>query len=159
MNHLTRFCIWLLLGAAYLNFVGCNSSPPKPAPNAAKHDDHEHGHEEHPDTYAEAVARIDELRTEIKDALAKNDTKTADKPLHEVGELLLEGDIAGLAKKASLDEAPQAEIKQAVSQLVDSFDAIDQKVHDPSKGATYEEMSDKIDAALATLRQHVPGNK
>lgn len=159
MNRVVRLFALVLLGAAYLGLTGCNSSPPKPDSNAAKHGDHEHGHEEHPDTYAEAVKKIDELRTEIKNALAKNDTKTADKPLHEVGELLLEGDIVGLAKKASLDETKQGEIKKAVGELVDAFDAVDQKVHDPNKGASYEEMSDKIDAALETLRQHIPGDK
>lgn len=156
MRLLIRFSTFALFGAAYLSFVGCDSSP-KPATNAAKHGEHEHGREEHrPGTYAEAVKEIDELRTAIKDALAKNDIKSADEPLHEVGELLLEGDIVGLAKKASLDEAKQGEIKKAVDELWECFDKVDQKVHNAKKGATYEEVSDKIDTALETLRQHLP---
>jgi len=67
-------------------------------------------------------------------------------------------DVASLAEKASLDAAKQDEIKKAVEQLFDSFGKVDDKLH-TGKGATYEEVSQKIDAAMATLRQHVPGGK
>jgi hypothetical protein len=171
MNRPVHHVALLLLAAVVIGFVGCGpSSSTKPASNVAKHDDHEHerghkegkhgdeaGHKEHhPDTYAEAVKEIDELRTTVKNALAKDDTEKADKPLHEVGHIL--EDVVALAQKASLDAAKQDEIKKAVEQLFDSFGKVDEKIHG-RKGSTYEEESQKIDAAMATLRQYVPGGK
>jgi hypothetical protein len=137
--------------------LGCNSPAPSSGPPAAEegHHDHDHdgedSHGEHPETYADAVATLDELRTDVKDAFAANDLEKADGPVHEFGHVLEE--LPALAEKASLTQVEQDEIKTAVEDLFDCFGRIDDRIHS-GKGATYEEVSEEIDAALATLRRH-----
>lgn len=141
-----RICLAAFLTVALLVWTGCNSSASKPA----HHDDHEHEHGKHahPETYAEAVHELQELRDEIRESLAKGDTKTADPLVHEVGELLDE--IPELAEKESFAPADVLAVKAAASELKGHFGKIDEKLHG-KEGVTYDEVAKPIDAAVEAL--------
>jgi hypothetical protein len=115
----------------------------------AGHDHHgDADHEEHHESYAEAVAELDSLCVAAKDGLAANNLEAADAAVHEIGHILEElPELA--AKEASL--AADDTIKPAIDDLFDCFDKIDRKLHGEA-GKTYGEVADRIDAALKTLR-------
>jgi len=154
MNFMGRLSGVILLASSLLVF-GCNPSPP-PAPKAAPADhDGEHAHDddgehEHHETYADAVKELDELRLAAKNALAENHVEEADKAVHELGHILAE--LPALADKegAMADER----VKPAIDDLFDCFDQIDQKL-EGGVGKTYDEVADRIDAAMDTLRSKV----
>lgn len=157
MKAMSRvFCFGLLIIGS-LSLAGCGGEPSTASnPSAESHGhDHEahgdeHGHA-HPQSFAEAVAEIDRLRAEIKTSFAAGDLAKADGPVHEIGHLLEE--LPQLAAKQSLSEAEQQEqVKQAVGSLMDSFAALDERVHGgDSAGKSYEEVAAQIDAAFAEL--------
>jgi hypothetical protein len=157
---MTRTICTCLLAAGVmvgLTLAGCSPAP-APKPVATNHD-HDHGAEPehahaHPETYAEAVKQIEDLNTVIKEGFAANDLKKADGPVHEVGHIL-EEDVAKLLEKTQLADDAKAEVKKAAEELFDAFMKLDEKIHD-GKGSTYDEVSEKIDAGLATLRKHAP---
>jgi hypothetical protein len=171
MNLVGRLYPFFLLGTSLL-ILGCN--PPGPAPPPASqareqtdhgddhdadhdkmgepgHHHHEHGDhdDEHHESYADAVAELDQLRGEVKDALAAGDLKKADGPVHEIGHILEE--LPELAAKET-ELATDDTIKPAVDDLFECFNDIDLKLHDDGAGKTYDEVADRIDAAIATLR-------
>ncbi len=175
MNLVGQLYLFFLFGASVL-ILGCN--PPGPAPPPASQageqpghdDDHdgdhdhdhdkmgEHGHhhhehgdhdEEHHESYADAVAELDQLRGEVKEALAAGDLKKADGPVHEIGHILEElPELAAKDTRLATDDT----IKPAIDDLFDCFNDIDLKLHDDGAGKTYDEVADRIDAAIATLR-------
>ena len=166
MNRVGRLVPIFLLLSCLLVF-GCNPSPPAPRPVSAAsdgadhaamgddthdhagHDHHEHAdHDEHHESYAEAVTELDSLRMAAKDALAAGNLEAADDAVHEIGEILEElPDLA--AKEAAI--AADETIKPAIKDLYDCFDSIDQKLHG-DVGKTYDEVAERIDAAMKTLR-------
>jgi predicted RNase H-like HicB family nuclease len=152
MNFLGRLSAVFLLTSSLLVF-GCNPSPP-PAPKTAPVDhDAEHDHDgehEHHETYADAVKELDELRLVAKNALAENKVEAADKAVHELGHILAE--LPALADKEGV--MADERVKPAIDDLFDCFDQIDQKL-EGGVGKTYDEVAERIDAAMDTLRSKV----
>ena len=150
-----------------ISLAGCGASgttastPPAEKHNHEHHDhdheghDHEghgdeHGHA-HPESFAEALTEVVELHAKIKTAVAADDLKTADPPLHELGHLLEE--LPELAQKESLSEEDQQQVKQAAESLMDSYGAFDERIHGgESKGKSYDEVADQIDEAISKLK-------
>ncbi len=150
--------------------LGCGSSTPPAEPTAAtdsdhdhehadhEHADHDHEHDhaqhehEHPETYAAAVAEVKELNATLREALDKGETEKADEAVHEVGHVLEH--VADLAKAETLSDADQEEVKQHVDSLFDSFGKIDEQIHSGTE-VTYDEVVEKINAAIESLEQHV----
>jgi len=134
--------------------TGCGSSETAiPATTAESHDhdshsDHAHGE---PASLADAVTEVERLRGEIQAAFAAGDLDKADGPVHELGHLLEE--LPEVAAKESLAEADQQQIKQSVDALMDSFAALDERVHGgDSAGKSYDEVASQIESALAELK-------
>ena len=113
-----------------------------------EHAEHEHGEHEHHESYAAAVAELDQLRGEVKAALSENNLEKADEPIHEIGHIL--GELPELAAKEA-ELANDSTVKPAIDDLFDCFNQIDKKVHEDT-GKTYDELADRIDAAMETLR-------
>ena len=144
---------WLLvLGGMFVVGAGCESSADAPPTAAAHSDEHEHhddhGHA-HPETLADAVHELTELRNTVRDAFAKEDTEAAHGPLHDVGHLL--EDAESLAQKAGLTEETLTSVKASIETLFDAFGAVDKTMHG-QEGSKYSEVSDKIDAAIKVLQ-------
>jgi len=103
-----------------------------------------------PESFADALKKFDKLRGEIKASFAAGDLTKADGPVHEVGHLLEE--LPESAAKESQSEAEQRQVRRAVDALMDSFAAIDERVHGgDTAGKSYEEVAARIDAAFAAL--------
>ena len=113
------------------------------------HEGHDHGEAGHPETLGEALHQLTELRDTVRDAFAKNDSEAAHGPLHDVGHLIDE--VAELAEKAGLYEEANAAIVSNCEVLMDSFGAVDKKMHSEDEGSDYSEVSEQIDAALAAI--------
>lgn len=142
---------WLFtLAFSLLVGSGCSHSASSDTAGTTKeqgHDDH-HEHHHGPETLNEALAELTELRNVIRDAFAKDDPDTAHGPLHEVGEILEA--IPELAEKENVSVENQAAAKTAVDALMDAFGSVDKTMHG-QEGATYSEVSSKIDTTLAAL--------
>lgn len=133
-----------------LAFNGCSGSS-SIATDA--HAEHAHGADhDHPETLADAVKELIELRDTVRDSLAKKNLKLADESLHEIGHLLEK--VPGLALKASLTKEQSETLKKSTGELFDLFGKIDEKMHG-GKGMSYEEAAAKIDAAIEALRPFV----
>ncbi len=170
MNR-TMLTVGILAAGTWL--VGCKGESPSnavaPADQAAEdhghehhdHDHHDHGHDHHahdaPETLQAAVGELTELRDNIANAFASDDLKTADTEVHEVGHLLEALD--SLAEKAELTEEQVAAVKQAQQSLFEEFAALDRTLHDKSDGKTWEEVSEKVNQAIADLQAVVPAAK
>lgn len=158
MTITSRVCLLGCLALVGFILAGCSPAP-SPPPTANQPHDHEHeGHShEHPQTFAAAVKMIEDLDAEVKEHFAANEAKKADDHVHELGHILDE-DIKPLIDKSELADDAKAEVKQAVDELFDSFMKLDDTIHS-GKGPSYDELSEKITAGLATLRKHVPAEK
>ncbi len=130
-----------------LLFNGCSGT------SSSATDTHAHNEDHHaPETLADGVKELIELRDTIRDSFAKKDLKLADESLHEIGHLLEE--VPGLALKASLTKEQSETLKKTTDELFDLFGKIDEKMHG-GKGMSYEEAAAKIDAAIKALRPFV----
>jgi hypothetical protein len=165
----------LMLAWAWLSlfvWTGCDpgAAPPTSTTTPAKTPDADHGHDhegEHADhkhaeeghgeeghdhvapaTFADGVQQVVALRDSIRDAFAAGDAEKADGPVHDIGHVL--EDLTKLGEAAGLPADRQAEVKQAVESLFDHFERIDAKIHG-GDGATYDELSAKIDEAVSQL--------
>ena len=98
-------------------------------------------------TLAIALAEIDKHRVEIKEAFLKKQPEDAHDALHEVGHSL--ESIVGLSGAKTV-EAKQS-VKKAVDELFECFGALDDSLHGKT-GKSYEEVGERIDAALAVLK-------
>ncbi|MEW4528309.1 hypothetical protein [Maioricimonas sp. JC845] len=154
-----------LLAAVLLTFGlllnGCGGQAPSPETEASNstdaHDDHDHDHDhdhghdhEQPETFDAAVAELAELRDKIESALAEDDLKKADGPVHEVGHVL-EG-LGSLAEKAGLSEEQQATVKDAQKKLFSAFGGLDETIHGKESGKTWDQVSSDINEAIASLQ-------
>ena len=146
--------LFILVGIALAGCGGTQTAAP--SPSVDQHD-HEHeapgdGHEHaHPESFAETLKEVEELRAEIQTAFAAGDLAKADGPVHAVGHLLEE--LPELAAKESLSEAEQHQVKQSIGRLMDSFAALDERVHGgDGTGKSYDEVAVQIDAALDDLK-------
>ena len=137
----------LLLSLPFVFASGCSEAPPVTEPAGHAHDEHAH---HHPETLAEAVAELSELRDTIRDAFAANDPDKAHDPLHEIGHALEA--VAELAQEEKLPEDKLAVVKTSVESLMQSFGEIDKSMHG-QEGASYKDVADKIEEALKALQQ------
>lgn len=159
-------CIGL---AAAVFLTGCGrseSTVSRPSGEHGNHQhdgDHEHDHESHgdsqahsePESLADAVAEIERLRGAIDQGFAAGDLDQADGPVHEIGHLIEE--LPELAAKESVSEEDQQQVKQAVDSLMDSFAALDERVHGgASAGKSYDDVASQVDDAMAILRAIEP---
>lgn len=163
MSRLIRLAPIALIAMLSLTLIGCGD---RTADDATTRDDappvaigdleQDMDHHEHPETYAEAVAELDAMRTQISQAFAANDIEAADGPIHEVGHVL--EDVVELAREEAFSDEAVAEINAAVETLFDAFGRVDEKIHG-GEGATYDEVQPEIDSAFETLQQHLPANE
>lgn len=120
------------------------------------HDEHAHaGKEKAPETYADAVHEIDELRKSIQENFEADKLKEADSAVHEVGHILEE--VTKLAKKASLSDADQEEVQKNVEILFDALGKVDDRLHtkDASQGSDYKGVAKEVEAAIDVLKSKV----
>ncbi|MFM7920235.1 MAG: hypothetical protein ACKPJJ_08420 [Planctomycetaceae bacterium] len=130
--------------------LGCQDAPP--APVAEMHE-HGEGHH-HPETLAEALTELTELRDTIRDAFAADDTDKAHDPLHEVGHIIEV--VQELAEKEKLPEERLAAVKTSTEELFTAFGEVDKTMHG-GEGSSYKDVSAKIDAAMAALKSAITG--
>ena len=145
-----RFLLLIsLCSSLTIGFLGCDvkDSVKKTGTASSKH---EGGHK-HATTLAGALKEIEEFRGTIKEAFAKKSPDDAHDALHEIGHVL--GSVTELAAPAT-DEAKKS-LKTAVDELFDCFSAMDDTLHKKSTGKTYEEVADRIEAAMSTLNAMV----
>ncbi len=116
------------------------------------HHDHSGGQMDEPENFAEAVKQVDALHAAAKSALFAENAEKADGPIHKLGHLL--EDLPQLAAKESMPDSDQAAIRKAVDELFDCYTRLDDKLHG-NGGATYDDVSTRIDAALDTLHSAV----
>lgn len=140
-----------------VSLIGCGpatktDAPPVSIEDAEASTGGEAAHS-HAETYPEAVAELDGMRSAIETAFAANDTSAADGPIHEVGHVL-EG-LVGMAKEAELGDEAVTAIEGAVEKLFDSFTAVDDKIHG-REGKDYSDVKAEVDAAFDVLRQYLP---
>jgi hypothetical protein len=126
-----------------------SNKPPMAADELEHADEGDHVHAE---TYADAVAQVEALRNEIRDAFAKGEGASADAAVHKIGHAL--EDMAMLAKKAALSEADQLEVGTSVEKLLDAFEKVDEKLHG-GVGVEYDKVATDVDAAFASLKKFV----
>ncbi len=142
-----------LAGVALLSAVllpGCQDAPPAPVA-----DTHEHGEgHHHPETLADAMTELTELRDAIRDAFAADDTDKAHDPLHEVGHIIEV--VRELAEKEKLPEDRVAIVKSSTEELFNAFGEVDKTMHG-GEGSTYKDVSGKIDAAMVALKAAITG--
>jgi len=151
-------CPWFMALGGLL--IGCAPAAPPATPSsrpaAAAHDhDHDHDHADHdePETVAAGLAQLKKLCAEVKAHLAAGDHEKADGPVHMVGHLLEElGELVAKEKPAA-----EAEAKQALEAIFESFDKLDTVIHgadeEARKKLDYAEHAPAIEAALAKLEE------
>ncbi|QDT38529.1 hypothetical protein [Stratiformator vulcanicus] len=156
------FLLSVTFAASGLLMLGCTNGTPTADTTAQQgggHDehghDHDHGHDhghadEHPETFAGAVEQLTEMRDTVKAALAENDLKKADGPVHAVGHVL--EDLVSLAKKAGLSEEQQATVETAQETLFESYGALDQTIHGKESGKTWDDVGSDIDSVISSLQ-------
>ena len=99
-------------------------------------------------SFKDSVAQLVSIRNNIRDCIAAGDLDGAHGPLHEVGHVLEH--VAKQVTGESFSEGDVASVKAATEELLDAFGEVDKTFHG-GEGAPYEDMSDKIDAAVKTI--------
>jgi hypothetical protein len=155
MNLMFRSFYLGLFVVAGVSLAGCGGSQTTASNSSADHHDHEtHGDEHkhtHPESFADALTEVDELRAKVETAFAAGDLAKADGPVHEIGRLLEE--LPELATKEARSAANQQKVKRAVDSLMECFAELDTRVHGrDSAGKSYAEVADQINAALTDLK-------
>ena len=95
---------------------------------------------------AEAVEMLKGMVAKVKSSLGGDDASEADGHVHSVGHLLVDME----AKAEDLED----DVRGAVSDLIDAFGELDEKIHDEAD-PVFDDISDRVEAALATLDAHV----
>ena len=159
MECLPRFlsCVavgGLMIGCAPATPPAAPPPPPPPPPAARDHEhDHDHGDHDEPESVAEGLAQLEKLCADVKAHLAAGDHEKADGPVHMVGHLL--EDLGELVAKEK--PAAEAEAKQALEAIFESFDKLDTVIHgadeEARKKLDYAEHAPAIEAALAKLKE------
>ena len=149
-----KYALMMVLGlSAAASMIGCEAKDQAKgtvagkAETAAKGDDHDHDDHKPATSLKEALETIEKYRAEIKEAFSKKQPEDAHEALHEVGHSL--ESITNLAG-ATTEEAKQS-VKKAVDELFKCFGAMDETLHGET-GKSYDEVADRIDAALAVLK-------
>lgn len=123
----------------------------EPGDNHAR-DEHDHDtqtHEDHPQSYRDAVAQFVALRDQIRDAFAAQKNDEAHGALHAVGHAL--EDLPALAAKHTPPINAEA-VQQTTNELFDLFTKVDDKMHG-AEGADYAEVASSIDAGVERLQK------
>lgn len=149
-----KYPLMIVLGlSATASLIGCEAKNQASvtvagkAGTASSGDDHDHDDQKPAASLKEALEAIEKYRAEIKEAFSKKQPEDAHDALHEVGHSL--ESLTNLAG-ATTDEAKQS-VKKAVDELFACFGAMDDTLHGKT-GKSYEEVGDRIDAALAVLK-------
>ena len=95
---------------------------------------------------AEAVAMLKGMVAKVKSSLGGDDAAEADGHVHAVGHVLTDME----AKAEELGE----DVRGAVSDLIDAFGELDEKIHDKAD-PVFDEISERVEATIATLDAHV----
>lgn len=133
-----------------LCLAGCANEEDSNLPVMADgHAGHDHGEHEHAETVGEAFHELTELYTTVKTAFAADDADTAHGPMHEVGHVLEE--LKELANESEMAAEAKSTVDQQVEVLMDAYGDVDNTMHGKD-GSQYSEVSDKIDAAMASLK-------
>lgn len=107
--------------------------------------------------FAQAVADVAELTRKIRTGFESDDVDAAHGPLHDVGDRLK--DVSELAVDSGLSESDQKRAEDSVNAMFEAFADVDKTLHG-QEGATWEEVADTIEQALAelmSLREKVEG--
>jgi hypothetical protein len=149
MRKFPFLLLTVLCSSFSIGFLGCDvkDSVQKTGTTSSAHG----GGHQHATTLAGALKEIEEFRGTIKEAFAKKSPDDAHDALHEIGHVL--ESVTELAAPAN-DEAKKS-VKTAVDELFDCFGAMDDTLHNKNTGKTYEEVADRIDAAMSTLNAMV----
>ena len=154
MNRLVQWSGLSLSILASIVLAGCNGASEPETSDGAHGHDHGAGHShEHAtlETFAEALKEVESLHAKIKEGFEADDIDAAHDPLHEIGHALEE--LPKLAGEESLSEEDQQQVKKSVDTLMDSYGAVDERLHaDETVGKSYDEVSEQIDAAMAELQ-------
>jgi len=149
-----KYAIMMVLGlSAAGNMIGCEAKDQakgmavSKGEAVSKGDDHDHDDHKPATSLKEALETIEKYRAEIKEAFLKKQPEDAHDALHEVGHSL--ESLTNLAG-ATTEEAKQS-VKKAVDELFECFGAMDDTLHGKT-GKSYDEVGDRIDAALAVLK-------
>lgn len=152
MNEKFFQCSFGLVVITCISLAGCGGGQTTASnPPTDRHGhDHDDGHVHH-ESFSEAVGEVESLNAAVKTAFADSDLSTADGPLHEIGHLLEE--LPELAAQESLSEEDNRQVKQSVDSLMDSFGALDERIHGGAEdGKSYDDVASEIDAALSNLK-------
>jgi len=117
------------------------------------HDDHDHTH---PETLAAGVAELETMWGHVKSALKAGDREKADDKVHAVGHLLEDFEALLAKEKAESQEAG----KKATEQVFECFDALDAALHgdeDELKKLNIDDLGERLEAAIKTLKGLAPG--
>ena len=95
---------------------------------------------------ADAVAMLKEMVAKVKSSLGEYDAAEADGHVHAVGHVLTDME----AKAEELGD----DVRAAVSDLIDAFGELDEKIHDEAD-PVFDEIAERVEAAMATLDAHV----
>jgi len=151
-----KYALMMVLGVSVAaNMIGCEAKDQAKSTAASKGeavskgDDHDHDHDDHKsaNSLKEALEVIEKYRAEIKEAFSKKQPEDAHDALHKVGHSL--ESLTNLAG-ATTEEAKQS-VKKAVDELFKCFGEMDDTLHGKT-GKSYDEVGDRIDAALAVLK-------
>lgn len=155
MKHSTRF-LGLPLSALLL-FVattGCDNASTETASSdtANSQQSHDHDHDEHADepaTFAEALAKLQEMKSEICTAFENETPEDAHDALHGVGHLL--EDLPKLAAQQDGLSAEQlGNVETAVESLFDGFGQLDDTLHGGEE-VDLEQLDKQLTEAMASL--------
>jgi hypothetical protein len=114
------------------------------------HGDKGHSHEDDSKTLAEAVGKVQALRTTMSEAFGKGEKDKADDAVHQVGHVLER--VEELVKESTLTDEQKADAKKDIEELFEHFGEIDKRIHD-DKDVAYDEFSAKIDSAIERLHE------
>jgi hypothetical protein len=163
---IARICLpaallaWLTAGCAPATKPAATA---KPAAAANDHGDHDHGHAEHahPETMSEGIAELERVAADVAAKLADGAEGAADDAIHMAGHVV--EDLKGLlAKQEGLADEAKAAGEQALADLFDAFDKIDQVMHSGAEDVkvkaaeAHESVKETIRAAVDALKERFP---
>jgi hypothetical protein len=133
-----------------VTLIGCQPSTTSKSPQST-------GSHKHAETYAEALAELDKLRTNIETNFKEGTSDLAHNSLHDAGHILEE--LPALAKKEGISGADFEKVKQAADRAFKAFGELDtfhgeQNDLPPESDASslqYEKVADDIHSSFQDL--------
>ena len=99
----------------------------------------------------ETLAKVDKLAVKISEGMEDGETEKAHGPIHDIGHILER--VPKMIDASSLGDDDKKTLKQSVDVLIESFGAVDAKMHGKEDGAEFSDVKDKIDEALESIRK------